>query len=137
MSKRVLFTCTLLLLIGLAGAWHILEQALLGRVFIDVSAFFIPVSIGLFLGHASARTAAACLFGLIYLACAVFLVMVLVSGPPAIRVSGWLFDSGLAIVFVFASVICSICGFIHWMLYTPPFDEHLGNRPGRKNGAAS
>ena len=127
MSKRVIFVCSLLLLSGLLSAWEIFSALLQNRISINLGVLLIPISIGLFLGRASARSAAAFLFFLTYILLAVILVVTVVSGGRGVaQVFGSSYHANMIpIIFVAASIVGSMVGWLHWMLYTPPFNEHL------------
>lgn len=126
MSKRVIFVCSLLLLSGLLSAWEICSALLQNRISINLGVLLIPISIGLFLGNAAARSAAAVLFFLTYLLLAVIVVVTLVSGGSGVaQVFGASYFNVIPVMLVMVTIVGSIVGWFHWMLYTPPFNEHL------------
>jgi len=128
MSKRVIFVCIVLLLLGLGSGRQMLVALLSGRWTWNFGVLFIPISIGLFQGRLFARTAAVALFFLIYALLATFMVLAIfydrtMAGANTLEVfkaqgASWL-------VLVFVAVIGSPIAILHWMLYTPPFEEHL------------
>ena len=62
MSKRVIFVCSLLLIAGLGAAWDMLVALTRRDIQFNFGILLIPISIGLFLGRAVARTLASILF---------------------------------------------------------------------------
>jgi hypothetical protein len=126
MSKRVIFICTLILLMGFLAAWDMFVHLQSGRLYLNLGVLFIPIGIGLFLGMPSARTAAVVVFSLTYALCGLVLIAS-IFGQSSIQ---WLgvdhpLANGLPIVFVAVAIICSVTGLIHWTLYSQPFEEHL------------
>jgi hypothetical protein len=126
MSKRVIFTCTLILLMGLMAAWDMFAHLQSGRLYLNIGVFFIPIGIGLFLGMPAARTSAVVVFSLTYALCGLVLIASMV-GRPSIQWFGidQPLANGFPIVFVAVAIICSVTGLIHWTLYSQPFEEHL------------
>lgn len=127
MSKTVIVTCSLLIIFGFLSGWDMLNQLIAGRIHLNIGVLFIPIGIGLMLGRRSARTAAVGLFCISYLLSAVILIASIFS-KATFDLTGSALPTGsaFAIVFVFVSIICSITALFHWLLYTPPFEEHLG-----------
>lgn len=131
MSKLVITTCSVILVMGLLGGWDILEQSIAGAVHINLMVLFIPIGIGLFLGHPLARTAAVWMFALIYLLSFVMLVSVWFLESASIRIGAdGLGFRAFPLAFVMIAILCSITAFLHWILYLPQFEEHFG-QPGR------
>jgi hypothetical protein len=126
MSKRVIFTCTLILILGLLAAWDMFVHLQAGRLYLNIGVFFIPIGIGLFLGMPSARTSAVVIFSLTYALCGLVLV-VSVFSRPTVQIFGidQPLANGFPIVFVAVAIICAVVGLIHWTLYSPQFEEHL------------
>ena len=128
MSKRVLFVCLSLFVIGLLSAWDIFLSLLNGRPNATVAVLFLPASLGLMLGFRFARTAACWVFILSYLTGAGALLMPLfaTAGEVIIRDSrrvAWMSPYPLLLVSVLIAL--SFFAFLHWLLYGPAFDEHL------------
>jgi hypothetical protein len=126
MSKRVIFTCTLILLMGLLAAWDMFAHLQAGRLYLNIGVFFIPIGIGLFLGMPSARTSAVVVFSLTYALCG-FVLIVSMFGRTSIQIFGidHPLANGFPFVFVAVAIICAVAGLIHWTLYSPPFEDHL------------
>ena len=126
MSKTVIVTCSLLIIFGFLSGWDMLNQLIAGRIHLNIGILFIPIGIGLMLGHRGARTAAVGLFWIIYLFCAAALLASL-FGKATFQLTGSALSTGSAFAFVLVivAIICSITGLFHWILYTPPFEEHL------------
>ena len=126
MSKRVIFTCTMLLILGMLGCYDAIASYLNGRVNINAFAFFLPVSIALFLGWPGSRKAATAVFTLNYL----LLVFILLAAGTTVPVIG--LDSPLmmarSMIALLVIVIFAVLSLLHWMLFSPPFDEHLKPR---------
>jgi len=120
MSKRVLFTCVILLLLGCMGTYDVLANFVAGRIQINFAALFVPISIGLGMGQRWARPAADWVFGFCYL---MLLLLVALSGFSKASAP---FPGGFAMVLVFTSVVGSLFAALHWMIHTQPFDEYLG-----------
>lgn len=124
MSLRVLFVILALLLLGLHGASQIMQHLLQGKLWLDFSVLFIPASIGLALRIPYTRSATDGLFKLFYLAIALILGAVLlypvqISSPPVAGLSS------RAVVIVVGLITIAVLGFLHWLLFSPPFDEWL------------
>lgn len=126
MSKTVIVTCSLLIIFGFLSGWDMRNQLIAGRIHLNIGVLFIPIGIGLLLGRRSARTAAVAIFWIIYLFCAAALLASL-FGKATIQLTGTPLSTGSAFAFalVIVAIICSITAFFHWILYSPPFEEHL------------
>ncbi|MEP4077412.1 hypothetical protein [Haloferula sp.] len=130
MSKRVIFTCTSLLLLGVAGGIEMMHALINGRLNFNLFALFIPVAIALFLSLPGARLAANITFGLIYLLLVAMLVAPFFStSAVSLKAFGLEtpFQPSFAIIFVFVAMVGSILALLHWMLFSPPFEDHLGH----------
>ncbi|MEM1085297.1 MAG: hypothetical protein AAGI48_14385 [Verrucomicrobiota bacterium] len=128
MSKRVIFTCTALLLIGISGTWDIVTGLGSNRPILNVTALFLPVSLLLFLGVPGARMIATLVFGLCYLTLTLLLAIPLMSSPTiTLRMFGaeTQFAGAYSLLFVFVSILGAVLMLLHWMLFSPPFKEHL------------
>lgn len=128
MSKRVLFVCLSLCLIGLLAGWEILQAFINGRFHADVAVLFLPISGGLLMGMPVARTAASGVFILSYLIGAWVLVTPLFTNVDinaALDSRNLSSLSGYPILLVGVLLVVSVLGLLHWLLYSPPFDEHL------------
>ena len=122
-------SCTVLLLIGIGGAWDVLAGFLANRPSFNASALFLPVSVLLFLGIPGARAIASVVFGLCYLILALLLILPLTASlSVTLRFFGS--ESGIegsySMLFVVVAMFAAVLLLLHWMLYSPPFDEHLG-----------
>lgn len=123
MSLRVLFVVLALCLIGLHAAWQIVEHYLAGRLHLDPCVFFFPISLGLAFGQRLSRDAADALFKLIYIVTGVVLITTAIFPiDPRPRIAGL---EGYPVILVVAMIYISILALLHWLLYTPPFDEWL------------
>ncbi|BCU75601.1 hypothetical protein [Luteolibacter sp. LG18] len=127
MSKRVLFVCLTLLLAGLLWGWLLLPATGSVPWLAYLGLLPVPVSIGLLLGQSWARPAAAAIFCLIYLLLAAGMVLSFFPGSQAVVAMGWLQFalSAPATMFIFSAMVGCGTGFLHWLLYSPPFEEHL------------
>ena len=128
MSKRVLVTCTLLLLLGVAGGLDSAMAFSRGQIHVNLMVLLLPVSLALFMAMPGARLAATVAFSILYLFLALLLLTPLI-GSSASRVqllpSGAPIQLSYAVVFVFVAMIGSVLALLHWMLFSPPFEEHL------------
>jgi len=132
MSKVVIATCSAILLLGFLAAWDMLKQLVAGSVGFNLLLLFIPIGIGLFLGRPWARTAAVCVFGLIYLLSAAMLIAAWFSGSATLELGTQVLRlSAFPAAFVVVAILCSITGFLHWLLFLPQFDEHLCSQRNR------
>jgi hypothetical protein len=128
MSKRVLFVSLSLCLIGLLAGWEMLQGFVGGWFHLNVAVLFLPISGGLLMGMPVARTAANGLFILSYLTAAWVLVMPLLTNVDISaaldgrNLSGL---SGYPVLLVGVLLVVSVLALLHWLLYSPPFDEHL------------
>lgn len=126
MSKVVIATCSAILILGLLAGWDMLAQLLAGAISFNLLVLFIPIGIGLFLGKPAARTAAVWVFGLIYLLSLVVLFISWFLKPASIQIGTEVLGVGaFSLAFVALAILCSITGFLHWLLFLPQFDEHL------------
>lgn len=94
----------------------------------NLLALFIPASIALFMALPGARLAANIVFGIIYLALLTLLVAPLIpSAAITLKTFGVQppFPPTFALIFVFVAMLGSILALLHWMLFSPPFEEHL------------
>lgn len=128
MSKRVLFVCLAFCLIGLLAVWDIVHSVIAGGIRPNFGVLFLPVGCGLLLGSQLARTAANGLFILSYLVAAWLLFAPLFTTASAAIASdsrdvSWM--SGYPVLLVGVLMVVSVLGLLHWLLYSPPFDEHL------------
>jgi amino acid transporter len=124
MSKRVIFTCTLLLLLGLWGGYETTVSIARGVWHFNLFALFLPVSIALFMALPASRIAATVVFSILYL----FLALVLIgTSMPNVRVIHSDLPLANPYPFMVVCVVMFACvlALLHWMLYSPPFDEHL------------
>lgn len=121
MSKRVIFVCVVFLLLGIVGSLATLSGFASGLWLPNPIALFLPVAIGLGMGYPFARVAAHWLCWITYL---MQLVPLLIVGSlelnPAATSSGS-FPSLLVATAIFGSLLA----YLHWMLFTQPFDEYL------------
>ena len=126
MSKRVIFISLLLCLFGLWCAWDMIQWFLNGRGFyINTSVFFFPAGCGLLLGYRHARTGASWVFGLFYLGVVLALVAASAATSVVANLPGNPSGFGLSALLVAELLALAVALFIHWQLYTRPFDEHL------------
>jgi hypothetical protein len=125
MSKRVFFISFLLCLVGLWGIWHILAELLAGRIVFDTSALFFPAGLGIAMGYRHARTMASVAFGFFYLWLLLAFGFAAAEVPTVMRLTGLPPDFGPSVVYSVGLCALAIALFIHWQLYTQPFDEHL------------
>ena len=128
MSKRVLFVSLALCLTGLLAGWDILRSAIAGGLRPNFGVLFLPIGCGLLLGSQLARTAASGLFILSYLVGAwMVLAPLFVTASAAVvsdsRDVSWM--SGYPILLVGVLIVVAVLALLHWLLYSPPFDEHL------------
>lgn len=124
MSLRVIFVVLSLLAVGLHAGWGMIWSYLEGKLQINPCILFVPVGIGLALGLPSARMVADGLFKAFYvfgfLAC---LVAIAVPGSSSAKAI-WGLD-GIWVWAVFSLAFLACLGFLHWLLFTQPFDEWL------------
>lgn len=126
MSKRVIFTCTVLLLIGVQGLFDMLSSFSQGHLNINLFALFLPVSIALFMGLPGSRIAATAVFSINYSFLALLLIGTSIARVQILRSDLLLFANPFPIIIVFVVMLACVLALLHWMLYSPPFDEHLG-----------
>ena len=100
-----------------------------GQAQINLLVLLLPVAIALFMALPGARLAATMVFPILYLFLAFLLLAPMLGTMPAVvRIpSGdlpilW----SVPVAFVFVSMLGSLLGLLHWMLFSPPFDDHLG-----------
>ena len=127
MSKRVIFTCTLLLLLGLQGLYEIFSSFAHGQLNCNLTSLFAPVSIALFMGVPGSRIAATVVFTIIYIFLALLLMGTSVARVQILRSDLPLFATPYSFLITFVVMYACVLALLHWMLYSPPFDEHLGN----------
>ena len=125
MSKRVIFTCTVLLLLGVLGMLDTFSSFSRGQLYLNATALFVPVSIALFMGLPGSRTAATVVFvihyillGLLLMGTSMAHVVILSAGVP-------LPFNPFHFILLFVVMLACVLSLLHWMLYSPPFDEHL------------
>jgi hypothetical protein len=119
----------MLLLLGVAGGLESLSSLTRGAAQFNVLTLFFPVAIALFMGLPGSRLAATIVFVISYL----FLASLLFASNVG-SVSGriQIFNADLppqmmpSVIFVFFAMCWAILALLHWMLFSPPFDEHLG-----------
>lgn len=137
MSLRVLFVILALSLVGLHAGWDMIRFWLVGKLHVNPCFLFLPVSIGLALGFPSARVAADYLFKLVYLfsGLILFFATALPRSLPVEPIRG--FDAFWTLMVVLL-IYTAFLGFLHWLLFTQPFDEWLtrgrhepGDQPDR------
>lgn len=133
MSKRVLFVCLSLCVIGLLALWesvHILTganfQTKVSAPYVAI--LFLPIGCGLLFGSTFARTAATGVFILSYLIGAwMLLTPLFVTATAAIatdtRDAAWM--SGYPVLLVGVLIVISVLGILHWLMYSNAFEEHL------------
>ena len=123
MSLRVLFVCLSLCAIGLHAAWQIVQHYLAGGLYLDLCVFFFPIGIGLALGYRPSRAAADALFKLIYITLGVVLIgAAICPGALPARIAGL---QGYPVLLVVGLLSSGVLALLHWLLYTPPFDDWL------------
>ena len=128
MSKRVITTCTLLLLLGVAGGLDSAMAFSRGQIHINLMVLLLPVSLALFTAMPGARLAATIAFSILYLFLALVLLAPLIGGSSTqfhVLPVGAPLSVSFAVVFVVVSMIGSLLALLHWMLFSPPFEEHL------------
>lgn len=126
MSKVVIATCSAILILGFLAAWDMLKQLVAGNISFNLLVLFIPIGIGLFLGRPWARTAAVWMFRLIYLLSAVLLIAAWFSGSAVLELGTQVLRlSAFPAAIVCVAILCSITGFLHWLLFLPQFEDHL------------
>lgn len=124
MSKRVIFTCTLLLLIGLSGSYETFASFARNMWYFNPAALFLPVSIALFMGVPGSRMAATIVFSIIYTILAYLLMGSSIAHVQLLRSDLPAFTP-FSFVILFVVMYACVLALLHWMLYSPPFDEHL------------
>lgn len=124
MSKRVIFTCTVLLLLGTAGLLDSAAGSARGGWQLNLMALFLPAAVALFLALPGARLGASLVFALHY----GLLAMVLAGSTVAgVRLAGAeFFQLPYALMATGVVMFGAVLVLLHWMLYSPPFEEHLG-----------
>lgn len=141
MSLRVLFVILALCAIGLHAGWDMTQAFLGGKILVNPCVLFLPISIGLALGYQPARSAADGLFKFLYLFIGLILAVVAwypgASIPPVIPGL-----DGRSLIVVVGLTFIAVLALLHWLLYTPPFDEWFkrgarepGDRPDRETRA--
>jgi len=125
MSKRVIFTCTVLLLLGVLGLLDTFSSFSRGQLNFNVGALFVPVSIALFMGLPGSRIAATVVFSIIYIFLGLLLIGTSVAHVEILRSGFPLPVNPFPFILLFVVVLACVLSLLHWMLYSPPFDEHL------------
>ncbi|MBB5353222.1 hypothetical protein HNR46_003477 [Haloferula luteola] len=112
----------MILLLGIGGAFDSLNSSIRGQIHPHLGALFLPVGIALFLSLPGARVAANWVFVVHYLALAGWMAMSFIVPPTpasnALAVTPWF-------IVVVVAMVGSVLSLLHWMLYSPPFDDHL------------
>jgi len=126
MSKRVIFTCTLLLLLGLWGCFETFASFALHVWYFNPLALFLPVSIALFMGLPGSRMAATIVFAMAYTILAFLLMGTSFVHVQILRSDLPVFAVPVSFIILFVVMYACVLSLLHWMLYSPPFDEHLG-----------
>lgn len=133
MSKRVLFVCLSLCVIGLLALWESVRvltgadsQTRASAPYVAI--LFLPIGCGLLFGSTFARTAATGVFILSYLIGAwMLLAPLFVTASAAIatdtREAAWM--SGYPVLLVGVSLVISVLGILHWLMYSTAFEKHL------------
>jgi hypothetical protein len=126
MSKRVIFTCTVLLLLGVAGALETFASFSLHMWYFNPVALYLPVSIALFMGLPGSRAAATVVFSIIYGILAFLLMGSSIVHVQILRSDLPVSFNPVPFIILFVVMYGCVLSLLHWMLYSPPFDEHLG-----------
>ena len=125
MSKRVIFTCTVLLLLGLMGGYETVASFSQGRWYLNLLILFLPVSLALFMAVPGSRIAATVVFSILYIFLALLLIGSSVVHVQILRSDLPAFANPYPFIAVFVVMFACVLALLHWMLYSPPFDEHL------------
>lgn len=125
MSKRVIFISLLLCLCGLWGIWHMIASLLANRIVIDTTALLFPAGLGIAMGYRHARTMASVAFGFFYLWLLLAFGFAAAGQSSLMILTGLPLEFGSSAVYAFGLCVLGLALFIHWQLYTQPFDEHL------------
>lgn len=125
MSKRVIFTCTMLLLLGLLGLFDMFSSFSRGQLSFNLGTLFIPVSMALFMGIPGSRVAATVVFSIIYLSLALLLVGASVAHVGVLHANIPMPVNPFQFILLFVVIFACVLSLLHWMLYSPAFDEHL------------
>lgn len=125
MSKRVIFTCTVLLILGLLGLYETFASFSRGQLSCKVGALFVPVSIVLFMGLRWSRRAATVVFSINYLFLALPLMGASVARVGILRADFPMPVNPFQFILLFVVIFACVLALLHWMLYSPAFDEHL------------
>ena len=124
MSLRVVFVILSLLAVGFHAGWEMIGSLLGGKLHINPCVLFVPAGVGLALGFPWARSAADGLFKAVYLF-SVIVILIAVTAPRPIGVEAVSGLEGPWVVAVVMLIYVAFLGFLHWQLFTPPFDEWL------------
>jgi hypothetical protein len=125
MSKRVIFTCTLLLLLGVAGCLDTASSFTRGEINFNISALFFPVALALFLALPGARIVATVVFSFFYLVLALLLVVPGQSISLQLLGVNSPLQMTFPIILVFVAMFGSVLALLHWTLFSQPFEAHL------------
>jgi len=125
MSKRVIFTCTVLLILGLLGLYDTFASLATGHLNCNLTALFVPVSIALFMGLPAARLAATVVFSIIYISLALLLFGTSVAHVEILRSGFPMPVNPFQFILLFVVMFACVLALLHWMLYSPAFEEHL------------
>lgn len=136
MSKRVILICLLLCVVGFFSGWQ-LSGVLASGLWKEPSGWWpalvhgggflcLPAGVRMLMGYRSGRLLAAAAFSVGYLVCVALLAAPLLPADwigIGISINAKNPDFG---VFATASLLLlGILLFLHWTLYSPPFEEHL------------
>lgn len=124
MSKRVIFTCLMLLLIGLGSMAESLAGAPQHTASFNLGILFIPIAILLLMGWKVARMVAGVVFAITYISQALVLyaLMAFRHAMPATLAGMQVSADFLAVYIV---MYLAFLVYLNWMLYTDVFNEHL------------
>lgn len=139
-AKRVLFTCSCLLLLGLLGVWEMLAHLGTRGIEFNVAALFLPAAILLSLGISGARWVTNLAFAANYLTLLAMIVgtsWVSQTARSTLFSSAGLFSSPEPVIQVLAMIFGAVLMLLHWMMYSPPFDSFLAGDRRAKTPSAS
>jgi hypothetical protein len=125
MSKRVILISLLLCLFGLWNIWEVIAALLANRIEIEFGVLFFPAGCGLLMGHRYARSMASLVFVLYYLGLALGIFLLPLAKASGVTFAGLPPELAPYAMLVAMLLTLAVALFIHWQLYTKPFDEHL------------
>lgn len=127
MPLRVILVCTIILLIGVEGAYSMLAPLPGGSLHLNSTALLLPAGIMLALALPGARLVAHLAFGTCYLMLGAILVRTMMGKPVNLVLFGHEppLPASLPLVLVFAMMLGSVLVLLHWMVQSDAFDEHL------------